>query len=60
MVEDNKIISCEDQITKKFSEYFINVPILNMLSNGYKYPDSLEQDHILKILDKYREHPILY
>ena len=34
LVEDEKIISRKDQIAKKFSEYFINIPILNMPSNG--------------------------
>ena len=57
LVEDDKIISRDDQIAKKFSEYFINIPILNMPSNGYKCPDSSEQDPILKILDKYKNHP---
>ena len=57
LVEDNKIISCDDQIAKTFSEYFINIPILNMPSNGYKCPDSPEQDPILKIFDKYKNHP---
>ena len=47
----------DDQIVKKFSEYFISISILNMLSNGYKCPDSSEQDLILKILDKYMDHP---
>ena len=28
-----------------------------MTSNGYKCPDSSEQDLILKILDKYKDHP---
>ena len=28
-----------------------------MPSNGYKCPDSSEQDPILKILDKYKDHP---
>ena len=28
-----------------------------MPSNGYKCPDSSEQDPILKILDKYKNHP---
>ena len=28
-----------------------------MSSNGYKCPDSSEQDPILKILDKYKNHP---
>ena len=28
-----------------------------MSSNGYKCPDSSEQDPILKILDKYKDHP---
>ena len=41
LVEDNKIISRDDQIAKKFSEYLISIPILNTPSNGYKCPDSL-------------------
>ena len=57
LVEDDKIIARDDQIAKKFSEYFINIPILNMPSNGYKCPDSSEQNPILKILDKYKNHP---
>ena len=57
LVEDDKIISRDDQIAKKFSEYFINIPILNMPSNDNKCPDSSEQDPILKILDKYKNHP---
>ena len=57
LVEDNKIISRDDQIAKKFSEYFISIPILNMPSNGYKCPHSSEQGPILKILDKYKDHP---
>ena len=28
-----------------------------MPSNGYKCPDSSEQDPLLKILDKYKNHP---
>ena len=28
-----------------------------MPSNGYKCPHSSEQDPILKILDKYKDHP---
>ena len=57
LVEDDKIISRDDQIAKNFSEYFINIPILNMPSNGYKCPESSEQDPILKILYKYKNHP---
>ena len=57
MVEDDKIISRDEQIAKKFSEYFISIPILNMPSNGYKCLDSSEQDSILKILDKDKDHP---
>ena len=30
-----------------------------MSSNGYKCPYSLEQDPILKTLDKYKRHPII-
>ena len=40
LVEDGKVISCDDQIAKKFSEYFVSIPILNMPSNGYKCPES--------------------
>ena len=56
MVEDDKIVSRDGQIVKKFSEYFISLPILNMSSNGYKYTDSSEQGPILKILDKFKDH----
>ena len=59
MVEDDKVISRDDQIAKKFSEYLISIPILNMSSDGYRCPDSSEQDTILKILDKYKDHPII-
>ena len=34
LVKDDKTISRDDQIAKKFSEYFISIPILNMPSNG--------------------------
>ena len=57
MVKDDKIISRDDQIAKNLSEYFVSIAILNMPSNGYKYPHSSEQDPILKILDKYKNHP---
>ena len=57
LIKDDKIISRDDQIAKKFSEYFISIPILNMPSNGYKCPDSSEQDPILQIPDKYTDHP---
>ena len=56
LVEDDKIISHYEQIAKKFSEYLISIPILYMSSNGYKCPDSSEQDPILKILDNYKDH----
>ena len=57
LVEDDKIISRDEQIAKKFSEFFISISILNMPSNGYKCPHSSEQDSILKILDRYKYHP---
>ena len=57
LAKDDNIISRDDQIAKKFSEYFISISILNMPSNGYKCPHSSEQDPILKILDKYKDHP---
>ena len=56
LVEDDKSISRDDQIAKKFSGYFIRIPILNMPSNGYKCSDSSEQDPILKILVKYKDY----
>ena len=56
MFADDKIVSRDDQTAKKFSEYFISIPILNMPSNGYKCPDSSEQDPILEILEKYKDH----
>ena len=55
LVEDDKIISRDDQIAKKF--IFISIPILNMPSNGYRCPHSSKQNPILKILDKYKDHP---
>ena len=57
LVEDVKIISRDDQIAEKFSEYFISIAILNMPSNGYKCLHSSEQGLILKIFDKYKDHP---
>ena len=38
LVEDDKIISRDDQIAKSFSEYLIRIPILHMPSSGYKCP----------------------
>ena len=57
LVEDDKIISPDEQIAKNPSEYFIIIPILNMPSNGFKCLHSSEQDPILKILDKYKDNP---
>ena len=57
MVEDDKINSRDDQIAKKFSKFFISIPILNVPNDGYKCPDASEQEPILKILDKYKNHP---
>ena len=33
LVEDDKILSQDVEIAKTFNEYFINIPILNMLNN---------------------------
>ena len=57
LVEDHKVISRDDQISEKFSEYFINILILNKPRNDYKCPDSSEENLILKILDKYKNYP---
>ena len=57
MFADDKIVSRDDQAAKKFSKYFIGIPILSMPSNGYKCRDLSEQDPILKILGKYKDHP---
>ena len=53
MVEGEKIIFRGGQVEKKASEY-INISSLNMPSHKYEWPDSLEQDNFLKIIDKYR------
>ena len=55
LVKDDKIISCDDQIAKKF--IFISIPIFNMPSNGYRCPHSSKQNPNLNILDKYKDHP---
>ena len=55
MAEGDKVIISRE--SSKFSGYFINIPILNIPNNGYKCPDSLEQDSFLKILGKYKDHP---
>ena len=57
MLKDDQVISRDDQIAKRFTEYFISIPVLNISSNGYKCPDSSEQDPILQIPDKYTDHP---
>ena len=56
LVEDYKIISRDEQIAKKFSEYFRSIPVSNMPSDRYKCPHSSEQDPILKTLDEYKDH----
>ena len=48
LIEDDEIISRDDQIAKKFSE---------LTSNRYKCPHLSEQDPFLKIFDKYKDHP---
>ena len=47
LVEDDEIISRNGQIAEKISKHFINIIILNMPSNEYKYRDSSEQDPII-------------
>ena len=49
LAENDKIISRDEKIAKKFSEYFINIPNLSLTSNGYKCPNTSERDPILKI-----------
>ena len=41
----------------KSSENTLDVPILNMPSNGHRCPYSWEQDPISKILGNYRDYP---
>ena len=53
MVEGEKITFRGGQVEKKASEY-INISSLNMPSHKYQWPDSLEQDNFLKLIDKYR------
>ena len=40
-----------------FSEYFPVLVYLNIPNHGHKCPDSLEPNPILRIIDKYRDHP---
>ena len=56
LVEDDKIISRDNQIAKKFSEYFISIPILCQVMDINVHMSS-EQDPIFKILVKYKGHP---
>ena len=58
-VEDDKIISHGDQIGKKFSEYLINIPILNMPSNGCKCPGSSKQEPFKNYLTNIRTIQVL-
>ena len=51
LTKDYKIISSKEQIAKKSSKYFTDIPNLNVPSKGYKCPDSSEQDPIFKIPD---------
>ena len=53
MIEGEKIIFRDGQVEKKASEY-INISSLNMPNHKYQWPDSLEPDNFLKIIDKYR------
>ena len=59
VTESEKIVSSDDKTAETFSEYVINTPKLNMPSHGYKCPNSLKPDHILKIINKYKDHPII-
>ena len=59
LVEEDKTISRDDQIAKNLIEYFISILILSMQNNGYKCQHSSEQDPILKVLDKYKDHPCI-
>ena len=38
-----KIFNVVSRFAKKFSEYFINIPIWNVASHGCKHSDSLKQ-----------------
>lgn len=49
LVENDKIISRDEKIAKKFSEHLINIPNLSLTSNGCKCSNSSERDPILKI-----------
>ena len=57
LVNNDKVISRDDQIAKTFSKYFLSILILNIPSNGSNCPNSSEQDSILHILEKYKDYP---
>ena len=59
LIEDDKILSQDDEIAKTFNEYFINIPILNM-PNNHNFSTqtrSLEENTISGIVERYKDHP---
>ena len=57
LVEENKILSQDIEITKTFNKYFINIPVLNM-SNNQNFPTqrfALEEDTITRIIKRYED-----
>ena len=59
LVEDDKILSQDVEIAKTFHEYFINIPILNMLKNQSFSTQTrfLEENNISGIIERYKDHP---
>ena len=58
LIEDEKTICQDIEIAKTFNEYFISIPIKNMPSNQeFECLDSSEKDPLLRIINKYQNHP---
>ena len=58
MIENEKIVSEDEEIAKIFNDYFISIPILNMPTNQeFECSVTQENDPLLRIIEKYQNHP---
>ena len=59
LAENDKILPEDFEIAKHFKEYFINIPILNVLNNQSfsNQTRSLEEDTISGIIERCKDHP---
>lgn len=54
LVENEKVISQDIQISKTFNDYFISIPVTNI---EQEYLDSEENDHTFMIIVKHQNQP---